>query len=95
MVLKLEVSIFNIVLAVAAVSTTLMITAATLGLADSVFAQGPAKFGCNLTGSQEVPPVQTNATGMANISSYTIAGDSITYSIDAPNIKDVTAGHIT
>ena len=94
MVLKLEVSIFNIVLAVGAVSTTLMITAATLGLADSVFAQGPAKFGFNLTGSQEVPPVQTNATGMANISSYTIAGDSITYSIDAPNIKDVTAGHI-
>jgi hypothetical protein len=63
MVLKLGVSIFNIVLAVAAVSITL-ITATTLGLADSVFAQGPAKFGFNLTGSQEVPPVQTNATGI-------------------------------
>src|SRR5918994_3701546 len=71
-----------------------MITAATLGLADLVMAQGPAKFGFNLTGSEEVPPVETNATGMADISAYTIAGDSITYSINATNIEDVTAGHV-
>jgi hypothetical protein len=91
---KLEVSIFSIVAAAAAVSATLMITVATLGYADLVLAQGPAKFGFNLTGSEEVPPVQTNATGMADISPYTIAGDSITYSVNATNIKDVTAGHI-
>jgi hypothetical protein len=42
-----------------------------------VFAQGAAKFGFNLTGSEEVPPVQTNATGLAEISPYTIAGDSV------------------
>jgi hypothetical protein len=94
MTLKLEVSIFSIVAALAAISATLMITAATLGLTDLVIAQGPAKFGFNLTGSEEVPPVQTNATGMAEISSYTIAGDSITYNVNATNIKDVTAGHI-
>jgi hypothetical protein len=74
---KLEVSIFSIVAAAAAVSATLMITVATLGYADLVLAQGPAKFGFNLTGSEEVPPVQTNATGMADISPYTIAGDHI------------------
>jgi CHRD domain len=91
---KLEVSIFSIVAAAAAVSVTLMITVATLGYADLVLAQGPAKFGFNLTGSEEVPPVQTNAIGMADISPYTIAGDSITYSVNATNIKDVTAGHI-
>jgi hypothetical protein len=91
---KLEVSIFSIVAAAAAVSATLMITVATLGYADLVLAQGPAKFGFNLTGSEEVPPVQTNAIGMADISPYTIAGDSITYSVNATNIKDVTAGHI-
>jgi hypothetical protein len=85
MTLKLEVSIISIVAAVAAVSATLMITAATLDLTDLVFAQGAAK---------EVPPVQTNATGMAEISPYTIAGDSITYSVNTTNIKDVTAGHI-
>jgi hypothetical protein len=94
MTLKLEVSIISIVVSVAAVSATLMITAATLSLTDLVFAQGAAKFGFNLTGSEEVPPVQTNATGMAEISPYTIVGDSITYNVNATSIKDVTAGHI-
>jgi hypothetical protein len=72
----------------------LLITVATLDHADLVLAQGPAKFGFNLTGSEEVPPVQTNATGMADISPYTIAGDSITYSVNATDTKGVTAGHI-
>ena len=90
----MELSIFSIVAAVLAVSATLMITAATFGLGDLVLAQGPAKFGFNLSGSEEVPPVQTNATGMADILPYTIAGDSITYSVNATDIKGVTAGHI-
>jgi hypothetical protein len=92
--MKVKVTIFSIAAGVAAVLSTLMITAATHGLTDLAFAQGGAKFGFNLTGSEEVPPVQTNATGMADISSYTVAGDSITYSVNATNIKDVTAGHI-
>jgi CHRD domain len=94
MALKLEVSIFSVVLTVAAVSATLTITAATHDLTHLAFAQGAAKFGFNLTGSEEVPPVETNATGMADISAYTIAGDSITYSVNATNIEDITAGHI-
>jgi CHRD domain len=94
MTLRLEVSILGIVAAVAAVSTALIITAAALGSTDLVLAQGPAKFGFNLTGSEEVPPVQTNATGMADISAYTIASDSITYSVNSTNIKGVTAGHV-
>jgi hypothetical protein len=92
--MKVKVTIFSIGAAVAAVLSTLMITAATHGLTDLAFAQGGAKFGFNLTGSEEVPPVQTNATGMAEISAYTVAGDSITYSVNVTNIKDVTAGHI-
>jgi hypothetical protein len=92
--MKLKVTIFSIAVAVAAVLSTLMITAATHGLTDLAFAQGGAKFGFNLTGSEEVPPVQTNATGMAEISAYTVAGDSITYSVNAMNIQGVTAGHI-
>ena len=48
----------------------------------------------NLAGSEEVPLVETNATGKANISAYTVAKDSITYSVNAMNIKEVTAGHI-
>jgi hypothetical protein len=92
--MKVKVTIFSIAAAVAVVLSTLMITAATHGLTDLAFAQGGAKFGFNLTGSEEVPPVQTNATGMAEISAYTVAGDSITYSVNVTNIKDVTAGHI-
>ena len=94
MTIKLEVSIYSILATVAAVSATLLITAATHGLTDFAFAQGQAKFGFNLMGSQEVPPVETNATGMADISAYTVAGDSITYNLNATNIKAVTAGHI-
>jgi hypothetical protein len=48
----------------------------------------------DLAGSEEVPPVETNATGKADISAYTVAKDSITYSVNATNIKDVTAGHV-
>jgi CHRD domain-containing protein len=92
--MKVKLPIFSIAAAVAAVLSTLMIIAATHGLTDLAFAQGGAKFGFNLTGSEEVPPVQTNATGMAEISAYTVAGDSITYSVNAMNIQGVTAGHI-
>jgi hypothetical protein len=53
---KLELSIFSISVGVTVILATLMITAVTQGLTDLVFAQGAAKFGFNLTGS-EVPPV--------------------------------------
>jgi hypothetical protein len=45
----------------------------------------------NLSGSEEVPPVQTEATGVAEI---TPRVDSIAYSINATNIEGVTASHI-
>jgi hypothetical protein len=63
--IRLDVSVYSIIATVMAVSATLLIMAATHGLTDFVFAQGPAKFGFNLTGSEEVSPVETNATGMA------------------------------
>jgi len=92
---KSELSIFSISVGVTVILTTLMITTVTHDLTDLVFAQGgQTKFEFNLTGSEEVPPVQTNATGMAEISAYTVAGDSITYRVNAMNMKDVTAGHI-
>jgi hypothetical protein len=92
---KLELSIFSISVGVTVILATLMITAVTQDLTDLVFAQGgQTKFEFNLTGSDEVPPVQTNATGTAEISAYTVAGDTIKYKVNAMNIKDVTAGHI-
>jgi CHRD domain len=89
-----KLPIFGIATAMVTVLATLVIIAATHGLTNMVFAQGAAKFGFNLTGSEEVPPVQTSATGLAEISPYTIAGDSITYTVNATNINDATAGHI-
>ena len=75
----------------AAILVTVMITASTDGLTELVFAQAPPKFAINLTGSQEVPPVQTKATGIIEIS---LNPDSIRYTINATNIDGVTAGHI-
>jgi CHRD domain len=44
----------------------------------------------NLTGNEEVPPVQTEATGVAE---FTPMGmDSIGYTINATNIEGATAG---
>ena len=55
------------------------------------FAQQPLEFVINLNGTEEVPPVQTEATGVAEI---TPGLDSIAYSINATNIEGVTAGHV-
>jgi hypothetical protein len=79
--------------AVAMLLPVLTITIATNGLSDLVFAQGESKFMINLTGSEEVPPVQTSTTGTAEISAFDIASDSISYAINAPDIKNATAGH--
>ncbi len=49
------------------------------------------KFTADLSGQNEVPPVQTEATGMAT---FKPMGDSVEYSVNASNIQGVTAGHI-
>jgi CHRD domain len=56
------------------------------------FAQGPPTIVVNLTGSEEVPPVQTEATGIAEF--IPMGMDSVDYSVNATNIQGVTAGHI-
>jgi CHRD domain len=46
----------------------------------------------NLSGQEEVPPVQTQATGAAE---FTLMGmDSVNYTVNASNIQGATAGHI-
>jgi CHRD domain len=55
-------------------------------------AQGPPTIKVNLTGSEEVPPVQTSATGVAE---FIVGGtDSIGYSVKATNLEGATAGHV-
>lgn len=91
--MKEKVEAFSMSVAAAVLLAVLTITVATYGLIDLVFARGESKFMINLTGSEEVPPVQTNVTGMAEISAFDIASDSISYTINVPNIRDATAGH--
>jgi hypothetical protein len=78
------------------IETTIVIFAAltlsSYGLTSLVSAQEPMTITVNLTGSEEVPPVQTEATGIAE---FTPMGmDSIAYSINATNIEGATAGHV-
>ena len=62
-------------------------------LTDSASAQELPKFIIKLTGNQEVPPVQTNSVGSAEISAFSVAMDSVAYNINVANITGVTAGH--
>jgi hypothetical protein len=94
MSLKIQMSILSIAIFTSIAMGALLLTITTNESTNLAIAQGPARFGFNLTGADEVPPVNTNSTGKADISSYNVAGDSISYSINATNIKDVTAGHI-
>lgn len=72
----------------------LTITIVTYGLTNLALAQGPPKFIVNLTGTEEVPPVQINTTGTANISAFDVSSDSITSAINVPSINNVTEGHM-
>lgn len=80
----------SVILAVIVV--TLTTTATTYSLTNLVLAQGPPTFVIDLLGSEEVPPVQTDATGVAEI--RPMGADSIAYSVNATNIEGVTAGHV-
>jgi hypothetical protein len=90
--MSIKVSIGIGIIAIVVTIATMGFVAVTMtGLTSSVFAQGPPKIVMNLSGSGEVPPVQTEATGVAE---FTPGMDSVAYSVNATNIEDVTAGHI-
>jgi CHRD domain len=92
MTMKVKVAMTSVAVAAVVVLATVMITATTYGLTNSVLAQGPPKFVINLTGSEEVPPVQTEATGIAEFKPMGM--DSVDYSVNATNIQGATAGHV-
>lgn len=87
-------SVSRILVGIAAVVlVTLITTIVTYGLAESVFAQTLPKFIIKLTGTEEVPPVQTNSIGVAQISAFSAGENSLSYSINIANISGVTSGH--
>jgi hypothetical protein len=62
----------------------------TNDLTSSAFAQDQ-KFTAKLSGQEEVPPTNSQATGMAE---FTVMGDSVEYTVNASGMQGVTAGHI-
>jgi CHRD domain len=94
MYIKITVSIIAIVVTIVTIGVVVVAAAAAAtitGLTNSVFAQGPSKVVMNLSGSEEVPPVQTKATGVVE---FILGEDSFAYSVNATNIDGATAGHI-
>ena len=67
-----------VVIATIVITATITVVPVTItGSSNLVFAEQPLKFVMNLSGSEEVPPVQTEATGVAEI---TPGVDSMAYS---------------
>ena len=62
----------------------------TNDLTNAAFAQGQ-QFTTKLSGQEEVPPTNSQATGMAE---FTVMGDSVEYTVNASGMQGVTAGHI-
>ena len=88
---KLKEAITNTKIAIMVAIFTAMVLS-SFGLTSLVLAQGPPTIPVNLSGNDEVPPVQTEATGAVE---FKQAGTEYrTYSVKATNIQDVTAGHI-
>jgi hypothetical protein len=80
--------------------------AVSTGLNSAVFAQNATQnnapitpqsasqsgnFTATLSGQNEVPPTQSQATGNAE---FRPSGDSVGYIVNASNIQNITAGHI-
>lgn len=93
MLMKYRISKTSAGIVGAAVLLTLFSTLMMHILTDSASAQELPKFIIKLTGNQEVPPVQSNAVGSAEISAFSVAMDSVSYNINVANITGVTAGH--
>jgi hypothetical protein len=68
------------------------LTLSSYGLTSVVFAQGPPTIPVSLKGSEEVPPIQTEAIGVAEFTQ--IGMEYRAYSVNATNIQGATAGHI-
>jgi hypothetical protein len=83
----------SIILSMTAVVATLGVIAPIPNEATAQQQQGNQDFDVILTGASEVPPVQTNASGFAELV-VVAGGNSMEYDIIAINIDRVTQAHI-
>jgi CHRD domain len=91
MIMSTKMTVATIAIVVTIATTGGVVVATTTVSTNSVYAQEPQKIVVNLSGTEEVPPVQTEATGVAE---FIPGEDSVAYSVNATNIQGVTAGHI-
>ena|SRR5215208_1761604 len=68
-----------------------IIVGTMFGLTSTMAQQQEQKFTATLSGQEEVPPTNSQATGMAEV---TVTGNNAQYSVNATNMQSVTAGHI-
>ncbi len=73
-------------------SVILMVVLLTFA-ASAAYAASPGNFRAHLSGGQEVPPVETNATGQA-VFQLSKDGSELSYKLIVANIEDVMAAHI-
>jgi len=87
---ELAVFVAVITLAIAMIGSSALAATPTTAPA---FAQGAKKFTANLSGKEEVPSVDTKASGTAefNVSSD---GKTVSYKVDVKDINKVTMAHI-
>jgi len=74
-------------------ATILILGAATSGIINFVSGQKQQEFIANLSGSNEVPPVKTSATGTAKFTAGT-DGRSLVYVLNVTNMNEVMGAHI-
>ncbi len=84
-----HMNITNKTIAVLTMALSLITATVAVNFSSIAFAQNG--FNAKLTGQEEVPPVQTQATGSAV---FHPMGDSVHFIINASDIQDVTGGHI-
>jgi hypothetical protein len=79
------------VIFVIATAALAIIVGTMFGLTSTTAQQQEQKFTATLSGQEEVPPTNSQATGMAEV---TVTGNNAQYSVNATNMQGVTAGHI-
>jgi hypothetical protein len=76
-------------------SIVMLVGITVIGFTPITFAQQGEEYSTVLSGSEEVPPTESNATGIAEITTLEENSTGVVYyTVNASNIADVTAGHI-
>jgi hypothetical protein len=80
---------------IAAAATLSMIVVATAGLTTTIFAQQYTIFTAYLSGGNEVPPVTSAGSGIANFQLLAVGHQQIiSYQLNLENMTGVTGAHV-